>query len=199
MPDIRPWFRFRLRTLLLITSLVCICIAFFPKLHRFTDLGATGAVELVGTSEFLGHELIVYVTPDSKRKWPSIRQRLLINRVEGYEHSLWDEIKDVAIQNLHAFEDDVGDMTDEYGMPEMNRENIEDFFAIDAIWIPRQADSSDDYVGIMFGCDWETELGMYMLLRNGKIVWHGWSYSQWYRQSGLEQMNDPKDYGIKLK
>ena len=182
---------------------ISVCLVVYPKVHWFDDTGE-GTFQLNGTVDFLGHDLGVYLTAEAPGRWPTIRQRWLLLKLESYDQELWSEIGNVAVENLHAFEDWVGDMTDEYGLPEMSRENINDFFTIDMIWIPKQSDSTDDYVGFCFACEWETEHGMYMLMKNGKIVWHGWSCQQWHSQqwhsqSGWKQMNAAKQYGVKRK
>ena len=182
---------------MLATFLICACVAFFPKMYWFTFDGS--AYELNGTIDFLGHDVDVYLTPESDNKWPTLRQRQLVSKMESLAPSFWSKIQDVAVENLHTLEGEIGDMTDEYGLPEINRENIDDFFAVDWIWIPKQMDSKDDYVGLGFSSDWASNSGMYMLLKNGKIIWHGWSFQQWSSQSGREQMNSSHSYGTKLE
>ena len=131
--------------------------------------------------KFFGSSCDVCVTLEEGRTSPSIRQRLLIYRLQRYAPELMEKICDAAERHRFEYEGPVGFLHEEYGLPIMNRKNIREHFSYGLILIPRLTGSSDDYTVLGCDCEWDIEHGMEMLIKNGtEVPWQGvagpWHY-----------------------
>ena len=169
----RRRFRFSLKMMLVLVTLSCIGMAVYFLSYRFTEYDDY-YVELTEKVKFQGFDVDVLVILEEGRKTPTLRQRFLIYRMQRYASALRESINDAADEHRVNFEGMVGDLTEEYGLPVMNRENIQNHFWVSSVWIPRLIGSSDDYIALGCSCNWEEEHGMEMLIKNGESVeWHG--------------------------
>ena len=98
----------------------------------------------------------------------------MIYKLQRYSNSLNESLCDAADRHRINFEYLVGDLVDEYGLPEMNRGNIDEYFSVGMITVPRLKGSSDDYIVLGCSCLWEDEHGMELLVKNGEeAIWAG--------------------------
>lgn len=141
---------------------------------RFEDYGDYYLVSMLDKVNFQGRDCELCVILEEGETAPTLRQRWLIYKLQRYDSSLIDVIHDAADQHRINIEYLVGDLTEEYGLPVMNRQNIGDHYGIGLIKIPRLIGSKDDFIVLGCGCTWEEEHGMEILVMNGKTVeWHG--------------------------
>ena len=184
-------FQFRLSAVLIFVLLIGVFLAVHEEWKKidfsFQEFDEYYMVEMLENVDFLGEQSChVYVILEEGQTAPTLRQRWLIYRMQRYDQSLRVAMDGAANENRIDFEEAVGDLTAEYGLPVMNRENIGEHYGFE-IKIPRLADSPDDYIVLSCHCTWEQEHGMEMLIRNGREV-------PWQGNDGPWQWNTPTEF-----
>ena len=137
-------FRFSLRILLLVTALVAAYFAFLPPFFKYTPYDSHA--ELDERFQFLCEEVEIWVVLEDGHSAPTFKQRRLISRLQQYDPILFDAMCDAADQHRQEYQHAVGDLVLEYGLPVMNRENIQEHFGVGLIWIPQLKDLPDDFL-----------------------------------------------------
>jgi len=151
-----------------VTALIAAFLAFVPPFYKSTPYDSH--VELDGRFEFLGDQVEVWVILEDGQSAPTFRQRRLIKKMQRYPTELKNSMCDAADQHRTDYEHAVGDLTLEYGLPRMNRDNIQEHFDIGVIWVPQLDGLSDDYLVLVCDCTWEEEHGMDLIVKNGETV-----------------------------
>ena len=193
--DSRWRFRFSLKTLLILMALVGFLLAsylFTDKFFSYKFDSMDYYVEKVERISFLDEQkLEVWVILEEGKDEPTLRQRMLIYKLKRYGMSLKPILDDAADKHRIEIEYAVGNLTEEYGLPVMNRQNIADHYHIGLIWIPRLEDSPDDFVVLGCDCIWEEEHGMEMLVKNGSSV-------AWFGGNGPWEWSSPAEFLAEL-
>ena len=150
------------------TALIAAFLAFLPPFYQFTPYDSHA--ELDEKFEFLGDKVEVWVILEDGKSAPTFRQRWLIKKMLRYPAELKNSMCDAADQHRKDTEHSAGDLTLEYGLPRMNRYNIQEHFGIGVIWVPQLDGLSDDYLVLACDCTWEEEHGMHLIVKNGETV-----------------------------
>ena len=172
-------------------ALICVALASYLFTDNFFSYKFNSMdyyVEMDERIDLLGEtELEVWVILEERQSKPTLRQRMLIYKLKRYGMKLKSKLDDSADRHRIDYEARVGDLTEEYGLPKMNRQNIADHYGFGLVWIPRLEDSSDDFVVLACDCIWEEEHGMEMLIKNGNSV-------EWCGTEGPWQWNSPTEF-----
>ena len=178
--------------MLILIAMICFLLAVYLATDNFFSYSFNGIdyyyVEMDEKIDFLREqENEVWIILEEGETKPTLRQRMLIYKLKRYQQSLKPILDDAANDHRIDFDRKAGDLPEEYGLPEMNRQNIADHYLVGLIWVPRLEGSSDDFVVLDCSCTWEEEHGMELLIKNGSSV-------AWWGNAGPWQWESPADF-----
>ena len=192
----RQHLRFRLRSIFVLVALAsCLLAAYiqWKKIDFHFETFDDYYVGMIEKIDFLGErECDVRVILEEGQTAPTLRQKWLIYKLQNYDSSLRSTVDNAANEHRVEYEGAVGDLTEEYGLPVMNRGNIDKHFGY-GIVIPRLADSKDDFVVLSCYCTWDNEHGMQILIKNGQEApWQGMA-GPWEWKTPTEFLSTKRD------
>jgi hypothetical protein len=116
----------------------------------------------------LGRTLHFYVIPEGESARPTARQVAALAQLDALPADLWEALDDAAEAYRRRTDEEV-DLAGE-GLGHIQRANVRDHYRIEQGVIPRLGECADVYHFLTGGCDWETEHGLEVLLKNGVVV-----------------------------
>ena len=120
---------------------------------------------------FLDSKVEICIMPVQGDQRPTPSQLELVEAIRKLPKSIRPRMNDAA-EAWRECCDEAVDLS-EYDLGHINRRNIQKHYQVTAIDVPRDAEHEDDYLIFVADCEWESEHGMQLILKNREFVLFG--------------------------